>query len=411
MDCFGQSALAVRSLSVVFSVLGILLLYGICRLLHGPRVALFAAAVAALAGVDVDLAQIARNYSMVIFEWLCCADAIVRIEHFGLSRRRLAAIALAVATMAVTHYLSASAVAALGVYGLIRLSGRNRLAALAAMAAGIVIAAIVWGPWYFQQLHTLPSTNPDYVIDPRGAGHVGRTIARLINAPFVLLVGFRLAWPMPLIYGRLLAIPILLVPLIRLRRRPDLLLWVLALFGTLGFLTAVDLSREWLLLFHFRFFALAGPAVYALLATFDLPSRPFVRRWFPSAALALLALLAIQRITPGLDEWQDISTFAGLLDQTGPDDLLVFYGTDPFSTPGVNYMQLRYYVPNTRRPWLILNSPADLNVLGQIDGRRSLWLIAPADAQDKASQILPGWQIAEVVRTREPVVMQMVRVR
>ena len=184
---------------------------------------------------------------------------------------------------------------------------------------------------------------------------------------------------------------------------------MLLLFVTLGSLVLTDLSRGWLLLTFFRYCTLGGPAVYALVATFDIPNRPVLRRWFPAASLAMLALLAVQRIDPGLTEWQDIQDYANLVD-TQARPMTCSRSIAPIRSPGagVNFMQLKYYAPQAQRPWMILNQPADSSVLQKLAGRNSLWLIAPAESESKASDILPGWQVVQVLRTREPVVMQMV---
>src|SRR5207247_1519759 len=56
------------------------------------------------------------------------------------------------------------------------------------------------------------------------------------------------------------------VPLFFLRRRPDLLFWIIWLWCMAGGLTAMDLGRGTKHLFHVRYTMAAGPAVYALFA-------------------------------------------------------------------------------------------------------------------------------------------------
>ena len=81
MDLFGTGALATRSLSAIFSLAAIVVFFDLCRWLHGPRIALLAAAISALAIGQLDFAQEARSYPMLIFFGLCCADLVVRIEY------------------------------------------------------------------------------------------------------------------------------------------------------------------------------------------------------------------------------------------------------------------------------------------------------------------------------------------
>ena len=91
MDCFGNSSAAIRSLSTVASLLAIIVFFNVCRLLHGTRIALIAAAIMTLAIGQINIAQEARSYPQLILLGLCCCDALVRIQLFGANSRRLAA--------------------------------------------------------------------------------------------------------------------------------------------------------------------------------------------------------------------------------------------------------------------------------------------------------------------------------
>ena len=55
MDLFGTGAFATRSLSAILSLASIIVFFDVCRWLHGPRIALFAAAISALAIAQIDL--------------------------------------------------------------------------------------------------------------------------------------------------------------------------------------------------------------------------------------------------------------------------------------------------------------------------------------------------------------------
>ncbi len=71
--CFGTGALATRSLSAIFSLAAVVVFFDICRWLHGPKIALLAAAISALAIGQLDFAQEARSYPMLVFG-LCCME-------------------------------------------------------------------------------------------------------------------------------------------------------------------------------------------------------------------------------------------------------------------------------------------------------------------------------------------------
>ena len=125
MDLFGVSAASVRSLSAILSLAAIPVFFDVCRFLHGPRIALFAAAISALAMAQIEFAQEARAYPMLIFFGLCAADSIVRIEYLGPRRRRFASLIIFLVATALTHYLSVGALISMAVYAVIRLRSRQ----------------------------------------------------------------------------------------------------------------------------------------------------------------------------------------------------------------------------------------------------------------------------------------------
>jgi uncharacterized membrane protein len=305
MDLFSPGPAATRSLSAMISLIAILVFFDVCRILHGTRIALLAAGLMALSGAQIDFAQLTRNYGMMMLVGLACADALVRIERWGATKKRLVALVIFLTALPLTHYYSVGAIGALGIYALLRLRGKTRIHAIAAFILAGLIAAAVWGPEYLSQVRTLPSTNPPYIQD-NAPGILGRTFWRITNAPLQLLTGDILAWFLPTAVAVLAAIVIILVPIIRLRRRRDLLLWVLWIFGTLGLSAMQDLLHHWKTSEVIRFIFLAAPAVYALLASIDWPRRRIIRDALPLSALIILFLIAIGRLQNGVAPRQDI---------------------------------------------------------------------------------------------------------
>ncbi|MGA2584935.1 MAG: glycosyltransferase family 39 protein [Tepidisphaeraceae bacterium] len=398
MDLFGPGPGATRSLSAVISLLAIFVFFDVCRILHGTRIALLAAGLMAFSGAQIDFAQLTRNYGMMMLVGLGCADALVRIERLGATKRRLISLVLLLTALPLTHYYSIGAIGALAIYTIFRLHGKTRKHTMAAFIFAGLLAAVVWGPEYLSQVRTLPSTNPPYIQD-NAPGIVGRTFWRVINAPLQLLTGDVLAYFLPTAVEVLFAIVIIVVPIFRLRRRRDLLLWVLWILGTLGVSAGEDLIHQWKTSEVIRFIFLAAPAVYALLASIDWPRRRIIRDALPLAALIVLLLIDIQRLQNGTAPKQDIQQNASILNSDAkPNDLLVFIGNDPWSSPGMVYMDFKYYAPDSRRPWLILQQPADPALQRQLDSFDSMWVFA-GDA-NIISQYLPGWKISEVVHTR-----------
>jgi uncharacterized membrane protein len=391
IDLFGTSPAAIRSLSSIFSLGLILVLFDICRFLHGPRIALFAAAISALAIAQIEFGQEARGYPMLIFFGLCCADSIVRIEFLGPSKPRLIALALFLIATALTHYLSVGALIALAIYAALRLRARARLRTLAAFSIGAIVILIFWIPLFLEQKHTLPSLSPTFLHEARVGEHTKMTFFRIIGLPIEYLLGESRGEALTSAVVLTIFLFALALPAIRLIRRRNLLLWVLWACGTISFVAAMDLLHQTTLVGYLRYTILASPAIYALIAAFDWPRRTFIRDAIAISAIGLLAIVAIQRNIDGVapkEDWQTLTL--DLNASAAPDDLLVFFNDDPWTSPGTWYMNFKYYTPDSHRPWLILNTPANPDVLRQLRSYRRLWLIGRYP-QLQGPRLLPGW--------------------
>jgi hypothetical protein len=410
IDLFGTGPAAIRSLSAIFSLGLVLVLFDLCRFLHGPRIALFAAAISALAIAQIEFAQEARGYPMLIFFGLCCADSVVRIEFLGPNKRRLTALIFFLVAAALTHYLSAGALISMAVYAVIRLRSRARVQTLAAFAIGAIFILMVWIPLFIEQRHTLPSLAPTFLRESRVGEHTRMTLFRVIGLPIEYLLGESRGEALASAIVLTIFLFTLALPAIRLIRRRDLLLWVLWAWGTIGFVAAMDLMRQTTLVGYLRYTILASPAVYALIAAFDWPRRTFIRDAIAISAVGLLAIVAIERNIDGVPPKEDWQTLTHDLNASaGPDDLLVFYNDDPWTSPGTWYMNFKYYAPDSHRPWLILNSAADADVLRQLRPHQILWLIGRYP-QLQGPHILPGWlPAAEEEKTTAGAFCPMVR--
>ncbi|MGA2441983.1 MAG: hypothetical protein ABSH08_13585, partial [Tepidisphaeraceae bacterium] len=388
---FGNGAAAIRSLSAIFSLAGIVVFFDLCRLLHGPRIALFAAAISALAIAQIDFAQEARGYPMLLFFGLCCADQVVRIEFLGPSRRRLIALAIFLFATALTHYLSAGALIGLAIYAAVRLRGSARMRTMAAFAAGAILILMVWIPLFMEQKHTLPSLAPTFLREARVADHARLTFYRIIGLPAEFLLGESRGEALTSKFVLAVFVFVVAVAVIRLVYHRVFLFWILWGIGTIGFVAAMDLARQTTLVGYLRYTILASPAVYAIIAAFNWPPRRFIRDALAISSIGLLTIVGIQRCIDGTAAKEDWQTLAHDLDASaGPDDLLVFYNDDPWISPGTWYMAFNYYCPQSRHPWLVLNRPADANLLHQLRTKKSVWLIGKFPGAD-GPLVLPGW--------------------
>lgn len=399
IDLFGESALATRSLSAIFSLGVIVLLFDLCRFLHGQKIALFSAAICACAIAQLDFAQEARVYPMLMFLGLSCADLLVRIEYLGVSRKRIVALFVCLFLTTMTHYLAAGALAALALYSVVRLRRPARAKTMLAFSLGIALSLAVLLPLFIQQSRTLPSMAPGYLSEANPEQHVKLTLFRLIGLPAQFLVGETLARTMSASLVLSIFLFTIVLPLARLAFRRDLLLWVLWILGAVGFVAAIDLARQTTLLAFLRYTILASPAVYAVVAAFDWPKRPLVRDAIALATIALLATLATRRAVHGVppkEDWRrlsrDINGFAA------PGDLLVFHNADPWISSGTWYMAFKYYEPNSKHPWLILSDHPGPDLLRQLHTRPCLWLIGKYPEME-GPQLLPGWRPQMLVET------------
>jgi uncharacterized membrane protein len=391
IDLFGTSALSIRSLSAIFSLATIVVLYDACRLLHGVRIGLLAAAIFAAAVGQLEFAQESRAYPMLIFFGLCAADALIRIEILGPTRRRLIALCLFLIATALTHYLSAGALVSLAIYAVIRLRGRARWQTLIAFVAGAVVVLALWIPLFLNQKSTLPSLAPTFLREAQLDRHLHLTLYRMMGLPAEYLFGEARSWEMSSALIIVILIFAVAVPALHVFNRRDLLLWFLWLIFTVGFVAGMDLVHETTLIGYYRYTILASPAMYALIAAFDWPRRNFIRDSLAIACIILLGIVATQRAIDGVSPKEDWRTFAQELNTSaGPDDLLVFFNDDPWMSSGTWYMNFQYYFPDSRRPWLILNGPASLDVRRQLQSRSRLWLIGRFPQMEGPS-LLPGW--------------------
>lgn len=371
-NIFGDSDSAGRMFALVASVLAVGVLFDVARLLNGRSVAIWASVLMALSPVQIALARMLRDYAMLLLVGLIAANALVRIEKLGFSRRRLWGFGLAVMAMLLTHYFCIGAVAALGIYALIRLNGATRRKVIAIMVLAGVIFVIVWGPFMWQQRH-LFNTSDDAVLFLKNNGphHVRHTLTLTALLPAELLT--YLKGPMIFIGASLAVLYVL--PFFLLHRRRDILLWGLWLSCTVAVIALMDLTRKTDHLNFIRYTLLAGPAVYVLIpAILELFARSgWVRHGIPTV-VALVCALNVP------DAYQTQYTDPTIMvNEIGPmihpNDLVVFVGTGTHSwTAGIQYLALSRYLHPIPCPIAILNEPADGQVLARARSSRAVFI-------------------------------------
>jgi hypothetical protein len=390
MDLFGAGPAATRCLSAILSLAGIAVFFDVCRLLHGPRVGLLAVCLMALAIGQIDIAQEVRSYPLLILLGMSCCDVLVRIVVSGATFRRLIFLAFLLASMLLTHYFAAGAFSAMGVYAVIRLCRRDRRRTLAAFFAAAAISVAAWGYQCYRQMRTLPNFDPSYLRDS-SPNHASHTLLCIAELPLKYCFGEVFAERLPLV-AHVVAAGLAVVLMLRLRHRPDLLLWVVWSVGIVLFVAALDLTHHSLFLQYARYTVLASPALYAILAGVHWPRFKYFADLFPLAVLASLALTAGFRAQRGVPAKQDFQRLSQIVDTyADPHELLIFYNDSGWVSPGVWYLGYKYYSPDSAHPWVTLHHAPDSKLLGQLATRRTFWLIGPAP-EIYGAALFPRWQ-------------------
>ncbi|MGD0767394.1 MAG: glycosyltransferase family 39 protein [Tepidisphaeraceae bacterium] len=390
MNLLGAGPAATRCLSAILSLAGIAVFFDVCRLLHGPRVGLLAACMMALAIGQLDFAQEARSYPLLILQGMSCCDVLVRIVFSGATLQRLIFLVFLLASMLLTHYFAAGAFAAMGVYSVIRLRRRDRRRTLAAFFAAAAISVAAWGCQFYGQMRTLPNFDPSYLREssPNHAIHI---LLRIAELPLKYCFGEVLAEGLPLVV-HVVAAGVVVALMLRLRHRPDLLLWVLWGAGIVLFVAASDLTHHFLFLQYARYTVLASPALYAILAGVHWPRLKYVSDFFPLGVVVSLALAAGFRVQRGVPPKQDFQRLSQIIDAyADPHELLIFYNDSGWVSPGVWYVGYKYYSPDSVHPWVTLHHAPDSKLLGQLPARGTFWLVGPAPELFGAA-LFPGWQ-------------------
>ena len=157
MDAFGDSDLAVRSLSAVFSLLSVCVLYRIARR-YGSTTAQVTLLIATTSPFLIRYGTEARMYALLALlccvGWLCAERAIERSSPV-----RLLLLALAVAALIHTHYWSFWLIGAALIVAATNIAfGDSDTRAVAVRIGGAIVAGsatfLVWFSVFSEQLRT-----------------------------------------------------------------------------------------------------------------------------------------------------------------------------------------------------------------------------------------------------------------
>ncbi|HEX4053328.1 MAG TPA: glycosyltransferase family 39 protein [Tepidisphaeraceae bacterium] len=386
VDLLGPGDRAIRAMSWLFGIGAAAVLFDAVRRVAGAWRGLAAAGIMIFAQAQIDFSQMARPYTMMVFLAALLCDALIAVQRKGPSARKLGVIAGATGALMLTHYFSAGAVVGAGIYAIAVLRGRPRKTAALAMAAGLFVAALMWGPVFWKTRHLYDAYQQFWADADSGIGHSARAIAMI---PIRLLLDPTVNWRW--LAAVPLAVLVYVVPLLRLRKRPDLLLWWLWVAGTIGVVAIVDCVHHSTMVGVLRYVFMASPAVYAILVT-AVPGR--LGAVVAGAMVACAAVYGLARVQVGPDPVEDWRTMAHLIDQTaGPRDVVAlvgFYKTEP----AFDYFVIAHYVGNWHRSVIFLMGPPDERTKAQLAGRR-VWMVGH-HARVDTHRLLSGWGIGAV---------------
>jgi hypothetical protein len=258
-----------------------------------------------------------------------------------------------------------------------------------ALLAALVLFVITWGPWMLPQRETLPQPSDAWIYDT-SPGWLARTVHNAGALPLRMLFEPRQATIHIAVMGAVLYV----IPLFFLRRRPDLLFWVLWLLCIAGGLLILDLARSTKHLFHIRYSMVAGPAVYALLATL---LRDFGRnKWAAHVLPAVASIGCLIHLPAAFEEPQpNYRAYAAFLDEHFKRGEVVVVFAPRHNWHGAALYLCASHESRTY-PWplVMLQEHPSPELMEQLRRAAGVWLLV-GSTRPTPGEIFPGAQTRE----------------
>jgi hypothetical protein len=342
----------------------------------------------AIAPPQIQMAQEARAYALVIALGMGACVALARLEKLGPGWRRAIWLALCTLSMVLSHYFTLGPALAIGAYAVLRLRGAARRQAMVGLAAAAAVYLVAWGPFLWWQRHTI-------LLNNSWAVETAPTHGRLQMWNTLELPARQLCEPPPgttRLYALSAVLYVLPLALAARRRRPDLLLWGLWLVAGAGVVAIPDFARGGIQLGFIRYTAVAGPAVFVLFAALVTPTllRP-PRPWLAHALPAVAALSCLLTLPSAWRQWKpDYRAVAGfyrshaqrgsatlVVDLGRPDEVDWFYAT------------IDHYADGFPGPVALLGEPAGPSLLGRLRSFSQVWVILHERSQSAGQVVGP----------------------
>ena len=441
-DAFGDSATALRALSVVASVAAVALTVAAGTEAYGPTAGLWAGLLMAVASPQVREAQDARAYMPMTAVAMWALFTLVRINRRGPSRGRAAGLFVALLVLPLLHYMALATVGAVLIYAALGMSGPARRTVLAATAAALAAYAVLWGPHFLGQ-HQRMLDATQWMADP-AAGHAWRTLGNLMAVPIRLMADPDGPIAPAVAVGGLIALaapPLVLLARRRAARvaatpscapglefvsssseqpgrfsdpvqrprcrvasatpppggptpadRALLLLWVWFVLPVAVALV-IDLTTGRQSLQMAKYTLLGAPALYLTLGAIAATGRRLA--WVPAAVAVAAALICLPGVYDSREpDWRPLAQYVA--DSTGPADPVVLIGDNRPSDDEVSGMRvvgLLYYLSQSaHRDVYVLDGPPTGPVLTALRHARRACIVG-SWLDPSVGRLLPGLAI------------------
>ncbi|HEY1684689.1 MAG TPA: glycosyltransferase family 39 protein [Tepidisphaeraceae bacterium] len=339
---FGDSEWVVRSFSAIASVVALILFFLAMRLQSPMSVALWATALLAVAGSQINASQNARDYALWMMLAFGAAYFMLRILHRGFSWGGGITLGILTLALLLTDYLAIFCIVSLLIYAAIAMRQKARLLTIAVFLVAFVLYLGIWGP---ELLH-ISHFDTGWLTD-RSAHPYWQTTLRIIELP---LSSFSILGQSLLV--AILFFVLLAAAIISARRDPQIIFWVIWFAPLIAAVIFADLLHHSLMLNFSRYTFVASTAFCALV---PVTSRHIFRRfcWVAPAALFCIAAGSIPWAFPLPTEWRDVARL--FRQDVQPDDVIVYTGGNwnpsaPFSL----FLGINHYAPELPGKTLLL---------------------------------------------------------
>jgi uncharacterized membrane protein len=381
-ECFGDTPAALRSMSVVASLIAIVLLFAIGVEVHSPRAGLWACLLMALASPQIEQAQDARAYMPVTAACLAAAFLLVRNDRLGPSWPRCIALFFVALLAPLMHYMAFASFAAMLIYAIFIMRGESRKAVVRSLIASLVAIALLWGPQMLQQ-HYRMIDDTAWLIDNQ-TKYTGSVLTDLCNLPVRLFMDLDLGNPPVACLGAAAFV----LPLMMWRHRQVRLWWIwLAVPAAVAL--CIDLSTHRRTLSMIRYTLAAAPAIYLMIAMLAAQLRRL--GWIPLTVIAgSCALCVPSSYTTEIPDYRELPRFIASASQ--PNDPVIFVNSHPDTYCSEGLLCVTYYLQSQHHPIYLLHRAPAAGLLAQLKSARHVCVISDG-LKSLIAPIVPGLKI------------------